>query len=614
MAISGTKTIAVTSYNDLVFSWTRTSFSEQANTSNINWTLTLVSKAYGQIISSSPKRYSITVDGQTWTEYSYIGIDNNTSKTLASGSKVINHNADGTKTFNWSVSQDFNINFGDSWIGTITGSGTGTLDTLNQQANIVSVTTYFQDTANPIMKYKNRAGNSVTLQACISIGGAETIPYRTISSTAETYTFNLTDAERKALRQNSSSVKQQVTFYLKTIRGSSTFYSTANATMEIYQGSPTLSPTVIDVGGAVTEHANYYYGANSTVDLTGNANIIIKGHNKVQYAINAAARKEATLVSQSVSCGGITKTDPTGYFENADDGYFDFKATDSRGEETKQRVSMTVINYFEPTVNIRTQTSTTVDRLRVVVDGEYFSGYFGETRYGTFTNNLLYVYARYRKENEEWSNWQTLALETSTGNYGNAYSKYIDLEGLDYTDTYYFQAKVEDCLASVESTVFKLKVEPVFDWGRDDFNFNVPVSIKRDLTVTGNIITGGNAVPTIVAQGTVGMWTYRKWSDGVAECWGISTVSTAITTAWGSMYVGNTKMSRLNYPSELFIAKPVEMVTVQSPSNAVWVFAESGTNGVNDISTSAIYNVCRPTQITAASTYYLSFYIKGKWK
>ena len=613
MAISGTKTIAVTSYNDLVFSWERTSFSEQANTSNIRWTLTLVSKAYGQIISSSPKRYSITVDGQTWTDYNYIGIDNNTSKTLASGSKVINHNADGTKTFNWSVSQDFNINFGDSWIGTITGSGTGTLDTLNQQANIVSVTTYFQDTANPILKYKNRAGTSVTLQACISIGGVAAVPYRTISSTEETYTFNLTDAERQALRQNSSSVKQQVTFYLKTIRGSSTFYSTANATMEIYQGSPTLSPTVIDVGGAVTEHANFYYGANSTIDLTGNASIIIKGHNKVQYAINAAARKEATLVSQSVSCGGITKTEPTGYFENASDSYFDFQAKDSRGEETKQRVSMTVVDYFEPTVNIRTLTSTTVDRLRVVVEGEYFSSNFG-TKNGNTIKNLLYVYARYRKEGEEWSDWRRLVLESSTGNYGNTYSLYENLEGLNYTDTYYFQAKAEDCLASVESTVFKLKVEPVFDWGRDDFNFNVPVSIKKDLTVTGNITTGGNAVPTLADQGTSGMWTYRKWSDGVSECWGITRVDTAITTAWGSMYVGNTKMSRLSYPYELFIEKPVETVTLQSSSNGVWLFAESGTTGVNNLSSSAIYNVCRPSQITASSAYYFSFYIKGRWK
>ncbi len=27
-------------------------------------------------------------------------------------------------------------------------------------------------------------------------------------------------------------------------------------------------------------------------------------------------------------------------------------------------------------------------------------------------------------------------------------------------------------------------------------------------------------LPSIVEQGTSGIWTYRKWSDGTAECWG----------------------------------------------------------------------------------------------
>ena len=100
----------------------------------------------------------------------------------------------------------------------------------------------------------------------------------------------------------------------------------------------------------------------------------------------------------------------------------------------------------------------------------------------------------------------------------------------------------------------------------------------------------------------------------MAECWGIVTLNTAITTAWGSMYVGTTKMSKVNYPTSLFNAKPVETVTAQSPTNAIWVFAESGSTGVNSSTTTGIYNICRPNQITAASNYYLSFYVRGRWK
>ncbi len=38
-------------------------------------------------------------------------------------------------------------------------------------------------------------------------------------------------------------------------------------------------------------------------------------------------------------------------------------------------------------------------------------------------------------------------------------------------------------------------------------------------------------VPYISESGTDGIWTYRKWSDGTAECWGRASVSlTSYTT------------------------------------------------------------------------------------
>ena len=41
----------------------------------------------------------------------------------------------------------------------------------------------------------------------------------------------------------------------------------------------------------------------------------------------------------------------------------------------------------------------------------------------------------------------------------------------------------------------------------------------------------------IVEQGTSGVWTYRKWNSGFAECWGYHTISGVnISTAWGGWY------------------------------------------------------------------------------
>ena len=41
----------------------------------------------------------------------------------------------------------------------------------------------------------------------------------------------------------------------------------------------------------------------------------------------------------------------------------------------------------------------------------------------------------------------------------------------------------------------------------------------------------------VVERGTSGVWTYRKWNSGFAECWGYHTVSGLnINTAWGSWF------------------------------------------------------------------------------
>ena len=37
----------------------------------------------------------------------------------------------------------------------------------------------------------------------------------------------------------------------------------------------------------------------------------------------------------------------------------------------------------------------------------------------------------------------------------------------------------------------------------------------------------------IVEQGASGIWTYRKWNSGIAECWG-NKVNVSIPTGWSS--------------------------------------------------------------------------------
>lgn len=54
--------------------------------------------------------------------------------------------------------------------------------------------------------------------------------------------------------------------------------------------------------------------------------------------------------------------------------------------------------------------------------------------------------------------------------------------------------------------------------------FTVGVSALSDCVETYETIMGGKA-DYIVEQGTSGIWTYRKWNSGIAECWGRITIS-----------------------------------------------------------------------------------------
>ena len=127
----------------------------------------------------------------------------------------------------------------------------------------------------------------------------------------------------------------------------------------------------------------------------------------------------------------------------------------------------------------------------------------------------------------------------------------------------------------------------------------------------GSIQVNGVELDYIVEQGTKNGWEYRKWSSGKGECWKVVEHTTAVSTAWGSMYSG-TASSRQTYPF-VFTEKPVEQATLQAGSYQGILFPEKDGNGVNGTNSSARYNICRPSSV-ASSTFYISLYVVGNWK
>jgi hypothetical protein len=133
-----------------------------------------------------------------------------------------------------------------------------------------------------------------------------------------------------------------------------------------------------------------------------------------------------------------------------------------------------------------------------------------------------------------------------------------------------------------------------------------------DASGSYTVLDTGNTKDYIVEQGTSGIWTYRKWNSGVAECWGIYTMTSACTKAWGALYYSDTLCPRINYPFT-FKSRPQETVFCRGDSVSAWAYPEGGGIGMNTTTQTGQYGFLRPTTMTAAQVRY-EFTVIGRWK
>lgn len=424
------------------------------NTSTINWTLT-VTGGNSPYYSTGPTTVNINgtqvyyKDRVGWSSYAFPAAAGSVS-----GSIIVSHNSVGECSIPVSISTA--IYKGSYYVET--HSGTWTLDTIPRQANLTAAPN-FTDENNPTITYSNPAGNNVSsLQTCISFtGSTDDIAYRDVSKTGTSYTFSLTEAERNVLRNaTTGSNSRIVKFYLRTVIGGNTLFSTLDKTLTITNANPTLSPTVVDSN-------------NTTKALTGDANKFIKYYSNAQYSIGASAKKGASIKSTSITCGNKSSTAASGTLSAVESGSFVFSATDSRGNTVSQTVNKTLINYVKLTCNLDINNPTADGKMAFKISGNYFNGSFGAVA------NALTVQYRYKENDGNYGSWTTVTPTLS----GNTYSSTTNLTGLNYQSTYTFQARAIDKISTngVNTPEKKVKTTSVFDWSEDNFRFNVPCEV-----------------------------------------------------------------------------------------------------------------------------------------
>lgn len=418
----------------------------------------------------------------------------------------VNNKSTITASLYYTKSSKSNASTGGKWSGTIVIGGSsksfsGIQVTLKPDNSSVLIATFTQT-----IDHNTDGTKSITISATGAISGT-TLSSTTISRAVEldaiprASTISCTEANIESnpvitISRASSSFTHTITYRFGTLTGTIATKTTAtsitswtipasfyaqipdskrgygNLTCTTYSGSnqigtfdltfwvstdeakckPTVSGSVVDTNP-------------KTVALTGNAgNSLIRFFSTALCTLSATLNKNAGSF-KAKTINNVSVTGNTLTIENVEVGVFDFYAKDSREYFNSDKETKTLVPYVKLTSDATAyRDDPTSGNATLTISGNYFNGNFGAA------NNSLSV--GYRLGN---SGDYTYVTPTITN---NTYSVTVKLTGLDYTKAFSYEVVVTDKLMSVSKSLTIQKGIPVFDWGEDDFNFNVPVTIN----------------------------------------------------------------------------------------------------------------------------------------
>ena len=263
----------------------------------------------------------------------------------------------------------------------------------------------------------------------------------------------------------------EITLQCETYSGS-TLIGTETCTILTTTAPSKCSPSV-SVSAVVID--------KESTNLTGNNKTIISGVSKLQVVTTATAKNSATITGIAVYCGGKQLNGADVTFNGADSATVYVIVTDSRGHSTRVDVkTLSLIGYISPTIIPKiTRDTPTGDTVTVSANGKWYNGSFD-----TVTNTLR---LRVKYKIDGAADYGAYSELTVTKN-GNEYTAEAKLSGLVYTNAYRFQIRLDDSVytgGKYASDIYLSKGIPIFDWGENDFRFNVPVSLPSTTTIDG---------------------------------------------------------------------------------------------------------------------------------
>ena len=281
---------------------------------------------------SSAKDYSITFDG-TKVASGSISLVGSGTKIVKSGTTKIKHSSTGTKTFSYSFSQEIALTYNGSYIGTISGSGTGTLTTIPRETT-PTLSTTSATMGNTITISMPRKSNSFTHNLAYKIGNKSGVIVTGVG-TSYTWTIPLDLANGIPNATSGTVTITCKTYYTGSLVGTKTVTFTANVPSNIV---PSCSVSISDSNSNISTKFNAY----------------IQTRSKLKVVITTSGSYSSTIKSCKTTIEGVTYTGAS-FTSNAlsTSGTVEITTvvTDTRGRTKTVTNNINVLAYNVPTIS-----------------------------------------------------------------------------------------------------------------------------------------------------------------------------------------------------------------------------------------------------------------------
>ena len=415
----------------LEFAWALVSQDIAGNTSTIYWRVTVVggsssyyyhhrdyADAFGEVLVNSNSRTK-----------RYKG-------DLANGYKTIQHDINGYADFSAHIiaavyTSSVNEDVSTSWA----------LPLIPRQANITNLPASFNDEENPWFDYTNPANWELKAWLEPNPNGPH-LCERTFKHTGGKYTWDLSEAERKQLRQACKG--NSCTIRIGLYSNGTTWASYHDRTFIIKDPMP--------IAGTPTwENTNY-------LNLIDNKTVIKDYSTLVVRVPEATPVKEATIKQYKVVVGDkiVTKT-TWGTFEikNVNDSIIKVYVEDSRGNTVEKILNISSYKqYTSPVI-----TTLSLERTKGGIGSNAtlsYKGIFWNNNFGKASNGVTAQYYYKEQGAGTWIQGSTAIPPKvfRSDEFNGEYEIRGDLEanGFDVGKNYDFKLVVTDKLASVEKT------------------------------------------------------------------------------------------------------------------------------------------------------------------